>query len=127
MFLQPIGQTLLRRPMRMLPTVGTDNETGNMNGAALKVERQSVGIDHGFVRDPVIANERIGEDEDLAAIGRIGQGFGIADHAGVEDDFAGGGNGGPEGAPFNRRNAGIVISLLQIQDCGVALRKSKME
>ena len=30
----------------------------------------------------------------MAAVGGVGEGFGVADHAGVEDDFAGGGGGG---------------------------------
>jgi hypothetical protein len=131
MLLQPLGQTLLRRPMRMLPTVGTDNQARNVNSAALKVERQSIRIDHAFVRDAVIANERIGENENLAAIGWIRQGFGVSDHAGIEDDFTGGRNGGSKGTPFNDRHHGariiIFVSLLQVQNCWIALKEKVIE
>ena len=36
----------------------------------------------------VVADERIGEHEDLAAVGRIGERFDVTGHPGVEDDLA---------------------------------------
>ncbi len=44
------------------------------------------GFDIQFV-DAVVADERIGRQDDLAGIGRIGQNFLIADHAGIENNF----------------------------------------
>jgi len=38
--------------------------------------------------DAVVADERVGLAEDLAVIGGIGDGFGVANHARVENDFS---------------------------------------
>ena len=40
------------------------------------------------VVDAVVADERIGHRHDLARVGRVGEHFLVAGHAGVEDDFA---------------------------------------
>ena len=53
-------------------------------------------IDDGLVGDAVVAHEGVGQDEDLAPVRRVGEGLGVADHAGVEDDLAGDGGVGPE-------------------------------
>ncbi len=63
-------------------------------------------------RHPVVADQRIGEHEDLPAIGRIGEGLGIADHPGVEDDLAGHGARGPE------RFAGDGEAVLEHESSG---------
>ena len=43
---------------------------------------------HEDVSDAVVADERIRQRQNLAAVRRVGQAFLIADHAGVEYDFA---------------------------------------
>ena len=48
--------------------------------------------------DAVVADERIGHGDDLALVGRIGQHFLVAGHAGVEDDLAEGLAGRAEAA-----------------------------
>ena len=73
--------------MGMIPTVTTDNETGDMNGRTFKVFGQLVGIRDGRVGDAVIPNQGIGQDQYLSTITGIRQGFGITDHTGIEDDF----------------------------------------
>ena len=47
--------------------------------------------------DAVVADQRIGHGDDLAGVGRIGQNFLVARHAGVEDDLAGYFSGSAEG------------------------------
>ena len=93
---QPLGQTLLRGPMRVLPRVRADDEAGDVDAVRLKVLGQAVVIDDGLVGDAVVAHEGVGQDEDLAPVRRVGEGLGVADHAGVEDDLAGDGGVGPE-------------------------------
>ncbi len=56
--------------------------TGNHN-----VRPDSRALVHGGP-DAVVAHQRVGKDQQLAAIGRVGERFLIADHAGLEDQFA---------------------------------------
>ena len=39
--------------------------------------------------DPVVADQRVGEDDDLAGVGGVGDRLLVAGHRGVEDDLAG--------------------------------------
>lgn len=93
---EPLGQGLLCGPMRVLPRVRTDDEAGNVDAIRLKVFGQSMVVDDGLVGDTVVADEGVGEDEDLATVGRVRQGLGVADHAGVEHHLAGDRGVGPE-------------------------------
>src|SRR4051812_41887095 len=47
-----------------------------------------VGL-HGLAADPVVADVRVGEDDDLAAVAGVGDRLLVARHRGVEDDLAG--------------------------------------
>ena len=87
-----------------------------MDLLTLKVERQTEFILHVLIRHAVVANERIGEDEDLAAVGGVSECFGVADHSGVEDDFARGGRFGSEGVAFEGG-----CSIGEVECCFVAL------
>ena len=44
---------------------------------------------HRRPADPVVADQRVGEDDDLARVGGVGDGLLVAGHRGVEDDLAG--------------------------------------
>ena len=48
----------------------------------------AVGL-HRRGRDAVVADQRIGEDDDLARVGGVGDRLLVAGHRGVEDDLAG--------------------------------------
>ena len=48
----------------------------------------AVGL-HRRRRDAVVADQRIGEDDDLARVGGVGDRLLVAGHRGVEDDLAG--------------------------------------
>ena len=76
-----------------------DDEALDLRPARLAV----VGV------DAVVADQRIGHGDDLALVGRIGEHFLIAGHAGVEDDLAGGLAGGAEAA------AGVDRAVFQGQ------------
>ena len=99
--LEPLGQTLVRRPMRVLPRIGTDHQCGNVNLIALKVFGQVELIPDGVVGDAVISNEGEGQHEDLTAVRWVCQGLGVAHHARVEDYLSGDAGGGAEAASFD--------------------------
>ena len=48
----------------------------------------AVGL-HRRGGDPVVADQRVGEDDDLAGVGGVGDRLLVAGHRGVEDDLAG--------------------------------------
>ena len=60
----------------------------------------------------VVADLRVGEDDDLAGIGRIGEDFLIAGDGGIEDDFAGAFGGRTKTPALEDR------SVFQGEDCG---------
>ena len=54
-------------------------------------------------RDAVVADQRVGEDDDLAGVGGVGDRLLVAGHRGVEDDLAGDRlAGGRRGTPSKR-------------------------
>ena len=108
---EPLGQGLLCGPMGVLPRVRTDDEAGNVDAIRLKVFGQSMVVDDGLVGDTVVADEGVGEDEDLATVGRVRQGLGVADHAGVEHDLTGDGGVGTEGTSLE---GGRAIGQVQV-------------
>jgi hypothetical protein len=87
-----------------------------MDPTRFKVQGQTMRIQDGFIGYTVIANERVRQDEDLSPVGWIRKGFGIADHAGIKDDFTHDIDGGTKGASDD----GIAF-IGQVQDDGVAL------
>ena len=97
--------------MRVLPRVRADDEAGDVNAIRLKVFGQSMVVDDGLVGDTVVADEGVGEDEDLTTVGRIRQGLGVADHAGVEHDLTGDGGGGTEGTSLK---GGRAIGQMEV-------------
>jgi hypothetical protein len=61
-----------------------------------------IGFKIGFV-DAVVANQRIGRDQDLASEGRVGEHFLITGHAGVENYLTIGSTPGTKGLAFVNR------------------------
>ena len=55
---------------------------------------------HVFAGDAVIADERVGKADELAAVGGIREDFLVAGHARVEDDLAAGFEFAGEGLAF---------------------------
>ena len=85
--LQPGPQTQLGRPVGMEPTVGTDNQPRHVNLMTLHILGETHSIIIGRVRDAVIANEGIGQYQNLSPVTGIRQCFRVSHHARVEDDF----------------------------------------
>ena len=76
-----------------------DDEARCPDPARFEVEGNAEVVD-GVVGDPVIADEGIGADEYLAEEGWVGEGLGVARHAGREDDLALDSLGRAEGPAF---------------------------
>jgi hypothetical protein len=93
-----------------------------VNVVAFEKEWQTVLILHGIVRNTVVSNQGIRENEDLTTIGRIRQGFGITNHARVEDDFSRHVDGSSKGTPLQKRRI-PVVGLVEVQEGGFALWK----
>ena len=86
--LEPLSKTFVSGPVRVFPRIGAYHETSNVNFTALEVCREAVLVPNRFVGYAVVSDERVGKHENLAAVGRIRQGFGIPDHARVEHHLA---------------------------------------
>ena len=67
-----------------------------------------------FGRDAGVADVGIGQRDDLAGVGRVGQDFLIARHRGIENDFAG------RVACSSDRTAAEHRAVRERQHCGVA-------
>lgn len=68
--------------MAIVLGVGSDDEGGNVNARRLEflgdmIERRGLGP-RG---DAVVSDERVRQNEDLALVGRICEGFCVSDHA----------------------------------------------
>lgn len=94
----PLAETFDGGPVGVfMCDVGNDN-TNSLDVGALEIFQQAMLIT-GARRDTVVANEGLGEDEDLTTIGRIGQRLGISDQGGGEDGFARDVAASTEGSP----------------------------
>jgi hypothetical protein len=63
-----------------------NHEPGDLNVVGLEKAADAIRL---FIRrDTVVADEGIGEDEDLALVRRVSERLRVSDHSGVEDDFS---------------------------------------
>lgn len=62
-----------------------DHQGGNVEAVAFEVPGQAQLVRFLLGRHAVVAHQREGEHQDLALVGRVGQRFWVAHHAGVED------------------------------------------
>lgn len=98
---EPFGKRLLSRPVRVFPTIGTNDQSSNVNGAGFKVHWKSMSIFNIFVWNTIVANERVRQDENLSSITRICQGLGVSNHTRVKDHFSRRRDGGSERTSFD--------------------------
>ena len=96
MLLQIGTEVVLATPARCATRQILDDQTGRIIGTRLEVFGIATGI----------ADVRIGQRDDLAAIGRIGKNFLIAGHRGVENDFTTGDAVGADGLALENRPVG---------------------
>lgn len=83
----PIAQTLDGGPVAVLKGDVGDNNTSTLNVRRLKV-LQKVVLVTLTGGNAVVANQGLGEDEDLATVRGVGHGFGVADERSGEDGLA---------------------------------------
>lgn len=80
----PLVQALDGGPVAVLLGYVGDDDTGALDVGGLEVLEQVVLVPL-VGRDAVVADERLGEDQDLAAVRRVGHRLGVADERGRED------------------------------------------
>jgi hypothetical protein len=84
----PLSQRLDSSPMAVLQSVVLDHNTRRLDVGRLEVSEQAMLI-AGRGGDAVVADQRLGEDEDLAAVRGVRHGLGVSNEGGGEDCLAG--------------------------------------
>jgi hypothetical protein len=84
----PLSERLDSSPMAVLQGIVLHNDTRSLDVGRLKVSEQAVLVTGGR-GDAIVANQRLGEDEDLPTVGRIGHRFRVSDERGSENCLAG--------------------------------------
>ena len=80
----PLVQALDGGPVAVLLSDVGNDDTGALDVRRFEVLEQVVLVTL-VGRDAVVPDERLGEDQDLAAVRRVGHGLGVADERGRED------------------------------------------
>jgi hypothetical protein len=98
----PFPKTLDSGPVRvLLRNVGNDDTSGLEIGR-LKVFEKTMAVPLSG-RNTVVSNQRLGENQNLAPVGGIGQRFWISDQRGGEDRLTGNGGTGTKGLSVEDR------------------------
>ena len=101
MFLTPRIQSLFRVPVAVLLGVLRNHHALYLDGVGFELFGQA--IPGGLFGNAVVADERVGENQDLSLVGGVGHGLGIPDHSGREYHLAGRGFPVAEGPAFEHR------------------------
>lgn len=80
-FLEPGAKGGCSEEMGEFFRVVPDNESGDTDSARLKIVWNLFEVEFKSLGDAVVADERIGEDEDLALVGWICERLSVPDHA----------------------------------------------
>jgi hypothetical protein len=82
----PLAETLDGSPMAVVDSDIGDNDTSTLNVGGLEVLEKIILVsDSGG--NAVVANQGLGEDEDLASVGGVRHGLGVANKRGGEDSL----------------------------------------
>jgi hypothetical protein len=73
--------------MAVPQSIVLDDDTGGLDVGRLEVAEQAVLVPGGG-GDAIVANQWLGEDENLATVGGIGHRLGVSDERGGEDGLA---------------------------------------
>lgn len=84
----PLTQALNGSPVAVLLSNISDDYTGRLQVGGLEVLEKPVRVLLGR-RYAIVADQRLSENQDLAAVGWIGQGLGVPDQGGGEDRLTG--------------------------------------
>jgi len=80
----PLAKTLDGSPMAVVDSDIGDNDTSTLNVGGLEVLEKVILVSDGG-GNAVVANQGLSEDEDLASVGGVGHGLGVANKRGGED------------------------------------------
>jgi hypothetical protein len=108
----PLAQTLDGSPVAVVDSDIGDNDTSALNVGGLEV-LEKVELVAGGGGNTVVANQGLGEDEDLSSVGGVGHGLGISNERGGEDGFT--------------RNVGVGAESLALEDGTISNSKSSGE
>lgn len=98
----PVAERLNGSPVRVLLSDIGNNNTDGLEMGRLEVFQETILVP--LVRgDTIVSNERLGEDENLATVGRIGKSLGISNEGSREDGFPGSVRTGTEGLSVEDR------------------------
>jgi hypothetical protein len=82
----PLAETLDGSPMAVVDSDIGDNDTSTLNVGGLEVLEKIILVsDSGG--NAIVANQGLGEDEDLASVGGVRHGLGVANKRGGEDSL----------------------------------------
>lgn len=109
----PLAKALDSGPVAILRSDICNHDTSALDVGRLEV-LQEVPLVTLVRRDTVVANERLCEDEDLASVGRIGHGLGIAHERGGEDGFTRDVGVGSEGSSTED---GAILIMISVYSC----------
>jgi hypothetical protein len=84
----PCRQRLNGSPVAVLHSVVLDDDSRSLDMRRLKVSEQAMLI-AGAGGDSVVADQRLGEDENLSTVGGVGHGLGVPNEGCGEDGLAG--------------------------------------
>lgn len=82
----PLAQTLDGSPVAVVDSDIGDNDTSALNVGGLEV-LEKVELVTGGGGNTVVANQGLGEDENLSSVGGVGHGLGVSNERGSEDSF----------------------------------------
>jgi hypothetical protein len=98
----PLTQALNSRPVTVLLSIIGHNNTHTLNVGTLKVFQQTVFVSSGGW-NTIVADKRLGEDEDLSTVRGIGHRLGVSNKRSREDRLARNVRLGPEGLAVEDR------------------------
>lgn len=98
----PLAKTLDSSPVAVLLRDIRDDNTSGLNIGRLEVLEQPIGVLFGR-GNAIVANQGLGEDQDLATVGRIRERFGVPNQGGGEDSFTRDVHFGSEGLAMEDR------------------------
>lgn len=102
----PLAETLDGSPVAVVDSNIGHNDTSALNVGGLEVLEQ-VELVAGCGGNTVVANQGLGEDENLSSVGGVGHGLGVSNKGSSEDGFT--------------RNVGVGAESLALEDRTILL------
>lgn len=116
LLLQPCAERGLRQVVRVvLATIASHNQTSNVDLGGLEVCRQVLqdGVPVLSRGNTIVADQGKGDDQDLAAVRRIGDRLWVADHTSLKDQLASNAPMSAEADTFSEANG--LLAMLDLK------------